>query len=313
MTVTPPVKIVIDFLDGITQKKDASAYARGFIESHFDVPSLSGYYILPLGGGFVYEAHEGGSQRAYLPRILKMIKDNPSATISVRAGKRVLQISRGPKDSFNAVLLPEELSSYLENVIDPEDDGPRLIPYATPASVWMMTGAVIASLGALVFVLSLGFFIFDRLSDKPPQYDVMAASDLPMQQWHKIVSNVQPGGYVAALRFQNGSWISDIRTAEQAAKEREAEIKKQSETPAQPPAATGAAAAPNSPAPAAAAPALPAAQPDTQQPAAVQPPPAASAQAGSGSVPPPAAAVPAPPASGGNEDGGMALVPMGTP
>lgn len=214
MTVTPPVKIVIDFLDGITSKKDAVAYARGFIESHFDVPALSGFYTMRFGNGYVYEAHEGGSQRAYLPRILKIIEDNPTATVSVRAGKRVLQVSRGPRDSFNAVLLPEELSSYLENVIDPEEEGPALTPYEIPNMAWLVAGIVIAFLGALIFLICAGMFVTDQFARKPAEFVMTPADKLPMRQWDTILKSLQPGYYIAAMRYQDGNWQVDVKKAE---------------------------------------------------------------------------------------------------
>ena len=89
-----PNKIVIDFLEGVSSRADATAYARGFISSHFDVPEQSGFYVTPYKDGYAFEVHEGGSRLAYLPSILRRIEETPGATISVRSGSRVLQVSK---------------------------------------------------------------------------------------------------------------------------------------------------------------------------------------------------------------------------
>lgn len=211
MALSPPIKIVIDFLEGVDSRADAIAYARGFISSHFDVPEQSGFYVMPYKDGYAFEVHEGGSRRAYLPSILRRIEESPTSTISVRSGARVLQVSKGARDSFNSVLLPEELSSYLENVIEPDERAPHLIPFQIDNIVWLISGGVTLITGILVLIFAMGFYL---LGPKPVKL-IMATNtpveQLPISQWKKMTEKLNSGNYIAAMRFDNGSWTFDVQ------------------------------------------------------------------------------------------------------
>jgi len=213
MTLTPPNRIVIDFLEGITNRADAIAYARGFISSHFDVPEISGYYVQPYKGGFAYEVHEGGSRKAFLPGILHMLEDNPGTTVSIRSGTRVLQVSKGQRDTFNSILLPEELSSYLENVIEPEEKAPNLIPYQMDNVLWLFSGGAIGLLGGVIFIICLAFYALDPSQGKIPTLNVTPADQLPLAQWQNMMSHLTGENYISAMRFQNGQWQFETKSS----------------------------------------------------------------------------------------------------
>lgn len=206
MTLSPPNRIVIDFLEGITNRADAIAYARGFITSHFDVPEISGYYVHAYKRGFAYEVHEGGSRRAFLPGILKLLEDNPDATISVRSGTRVLQVSKGQRGNFNSILLPEELSSYLDNVVEPDEFAPGLTPFQTDSTVWLFAGGAVGLLGGLIFIICLAFFALDPNQSVTPSLNVTATNQLPITQWQNMMTQLNGDNYITAMRYENGQW-----------------------------------------------------------------------------------------------------------
>jgi len=209
MSLVPPNRIVIDFLEGVTNRADAVAYARGFITSHFEVPEQSGYYVQALKDGYAYEAHEGGSRKAFLPAILRVLEGSPDATVSVRSGTRVLQVSKSARGNFNSVLLPEELSSYLENVVEPDVKAPSLIAFQMENVVWLLVGGGVALVGALIFILSLAFFALDPSQLKMPVVNITDADKLPLSQWQRMVSQLDGNNYIAAMRFENGNWRFD--------------------------------------------------------------------------------------------------------
>lgn len=212
MSVVPPNRIVIDFLEGVTGRADAIAYARGFITSHFDVPEQSGYYVMPYKTGYAFEVHEGGSQYAYLPSILQTIEETPNSTVSVRSGARVLQVSKGPRGAFNSVLLPEELSSYLEDVIETDDKSPSLIPFQLSHTIWLLIGMGSALLGAFIFIICLGFYALDPSQGSIPKSQTTPPDQLPIAQWQNMVSKLNGGNYVAAMRYQNGQWSFEVKS-----------------------------------------------------------------------------------------------------
>ncbi|HCM83542.1 MAG TPA: hypothetical protein PKW15_00085 [Alphaproteobacteria bacterium] len=210
MLLVPPNRIVIDFLEGVTNRADAIAYARGFITSHFEVPEQSGYYVQALKDGYAYEVHEGGSRKAFLPSILRVIEDTPEATVSVRSGTRVLQVSKSGRGTFNSVMLPEELSSYLENVVEPDAKAPNLTPFQMDNVVWLFVGVGVGLLGALVFILNLAFFALDPSQAKLPVYNITETDKLPLAQWQRMVTQLDGNNFISAMRFENGNWRFDL-------------------------------------------------------------------------------------------------------
>ncbi len=222
MTFEAPVKIVIDYLDGVTRRSDAVAYARGFIASHFDVPALSGYYVHKMPGGFAFEIHEGGSGRAYLPKVLRLLNENPTQTITIRGNNRLLQVSRTLNEGFNAILLPEELSEYVGNVIDPDENAPRLIPYQQPGSIYILIGLPIFLLGLTLMVSGLVTFSLDRV--RPKEVHVVTPYEaLPLSQWNNFAEKVDSQHYIKKMQWQNGNWQIDTET-----------VNKHTEKPAEP-------------------------------------------------------------------------------
>ena len=213
MAFSPPNKIVIDFLEGVNARADAIASARGFISSHFDVPEESGYYVMPYKDGFAFEVQEGGSRHAYLPSILRTIEESPNATVSVRSGSRVLQVSKGQRGAFNSVLLPEELSSYLENVIEAQENAPALTSYQFNNVVWLLWGLGMVGVGVLLFIFTLGFFM---LSPKAPKAMVSATSieQLPISQWKRMVDKLNGTNYVSQMKYENGQWTFELKNNE---------------------------------------------------------------------------------------------------
>lgn len=212
MTLEAPIKIIIDYLDGVTRRSDAVAYARGFIASHFDVPNLSGYYIHKLPGGCAFEIHEGGSQRAFLPKVLKQLDENPTQTILIRSNNRLLQVSRTQKEGFNAILLPEELSQYVGNILDPDENAPRLIPYLQPGSTFVIIGLPVFLLGLILMVSGLTTFALDRAL-RPRELQIITPYDaLPMSQWSNFTEKLDVDHYLRKLQWQNGHW--EIQTSD---------------------------------------------------------------------------------------------------
>lgn len=206
MALTPPNKIVIDFLDGVTSRVDAVSYARGFISSHFDVPEQSGFYVMPYKGGYAFEVHEGGSRRAFLPSILRMIEESPNATVSIRSGSRVLQVSKGARDSFNAVLLPEELSSYLENVIEPDGSSSPLVAYQIDNIVWLFWGLITLGFGVLVLLLSLGIYFLSPKPPKPVESITTPIEALPIAQWQQMLKKLDGTNFISQMKYEKDQW-----------------------------------------------------------------------------------------------------------
>jgi hypothetical protein len=108
-------------------------------------------------------------------------------------------------------LLPEELSSYLENVVEPDVKAPNLTPFQMDSVVWLFIGSVVGMLGALVFLFGLAFFALDPSQSRPPQINITSTDKLPLAQWQNMMSQLNGKNYIAAMRFQNNEWAFEMK------------------------------------------------------------------------------------------------------
>ena len=200
-----PNKIIIDFLEGTSKRKDAIAFAKGFIEHHFDSHDSSGWFCSEFEGGFAFEVQEGGSGRAYLPAILETLERDPDVIACVRMARRVLQVKRSIQGGYSSILLPEGLEPPEENIIyvEPRD---RLSPYRANGIGIFTTGIGIFSIGIIVFALTLLVYLLNWASDFGARAPVPDPSDLPISQWASLTDNSDPQSFVTALRYNGSSW-----------------------------------------------------------------------------------------------------------
>ncbi len=204
-----PYRVVIDFLEGTLRKQDAIAFARGFIEHHFDSLTNSGYYVAPYAGGYIFEAHEGGSHRAYLPGILSALERDPSASACVQMARRVLEVKKSTTGIYTAILLPEGTEPQNPNKVFPEV-GPKLIPFQRSGLTALMVGTSIFGVGLFCLMVSTVVYLIDAAGLLSPPLAKVDYASLPLTQWStlKSVGGQQSASYVKAVRLQNGKWMA---------------------------------------------------------------------------------------------------------
>lgn len=207
-----PYRVVIDFLEGTTKKKDAISFAKGFIEHHFDSLDVASYYVQPYELGWVFEVHEGGHGHAYVPVALDALNAQPDAVVCINMARRVLEIKRTNSGSYTAILLPEGLKHSEDKVIEVEP-GPKMQPFKRSGFGFFITGFGFFAAGLIAFIMTLftvGVFSLARVvggaSGTP--YD-----QLPLRQWQPIVdATSDPAKRVVELRFKDNRW--DIITGD---------------------------------------------------------------------------------------------------
>ena len=64
-----------------------------------------------LRRGYIFEAHEGGAQRAYLPNLLKAIEEDPTSSACIQMARRILEVKRAASGTYTSILLPEGTDS----------------------------------------------------------------------------------------------------------------------------------------------------------------------------------------------------------
>ncbi len=204
-----PYKVVIDFLEGTLRKQDAVAFARGFIENHFDALTDSGYYVAPYEGGYIFEAHEGGPHKAFLPGILAVLADNPQASACVQMARRVLEVKKSLSGVYTAILLPEGTEPQNPDKVFPEP-GPKLIPFQRSGMTMLLVGASIFGVGLGALLLSTIIYLVEVSGLLSPPLAKIDYATLPLTQWERLkqVGGSNSEKYVKAIRLQDGHWVA---------------------------------------------------------------------------------------------------------
>ncbi len=206
-----PYRVVIDFLEGTLRKQDAIAFARGFIEHHFDSQSDSGYYVMPYEGGYIFEAHEGGSHRAYLPNVLRAIQDDPSSSACIQMARRILEVKRAASGTYTSILLPEGAESQNPAKSFPEP-GPSLIPFQRSGMVALMAGLSVFSIGFVALLLATVVYLVQVSGLMKPDMAKLDVKSMPLLQWPTMTSvttNSAQDKYVKTVKYENGQWHWD--------------------------------------------------------------------------------------------------------
>ena len=204
--IVPPQRIIIDFLEGTDNKKDAAAFARNFIETHFDAHGLCYWHVRPYEMGFIYEVHEGGSGKEYISSVVDMLNKDPRAVVVVRSATRLLEIKRTRSGNYSAVLLPDGQPPTSENFFYAKPNK-RMKPFKFKGLSILITGTAVFGVGAVCLILSMLACLIAFVSQ--PRYSLDQATsfnNLPLNQWSDLVRNTNVNTYVKTMRFEDGRW-----------------------------------------------------------------------------------------------------------
>lgn len=218
-----PIRLIIGFLPGI-EVKDARAFAQGYIERHMQAMDVAGWYVQRYKDGALYEIHEGGDGRAFLPSILKQLETD--AKIYIPISGRIVTVEKDADGQISSLLMPEDF------VCDPTlglKGGPRLHPALGDARGWLFTGATFFVIGLVLFLMgsalqfgaryvyemgisqsdvgAVGKVLALAKGEYPSQAsrEVIKLSDAPVAQWSKLINSTD-SRYVKALRYEKGAW-----------------------------------------------------------------------------------------------------------
>jgi hypothetical protein len=204
--ISRPIKVLIGFLPDASEK-DTYFYMLGVAQKNLDSENIGWAALQRFENGFAYEIHEGGSGRGYLDSLLEHFRSLPSFSAEethrahIRTATRTVRVER--------------TATGLYSVILPESD-------TTPQSDWLTPGKKLAALvekrtglflgGVVIFLSSLLALMGAYATRYQPYTPVVvslervAANKLPHAQWNRL-TNLAPGDYVQALRYEHNEWI----------------------------------------------------------------------------------------------------------
>jgi hypothetical protein len=200
-----PIKVLIGFLPD-SSERDTYFYMLGIAQKNLDSENIGWAGMARFENGYAYEIHEGGAGRGYLESILTHFRSLPAYSAEetyrahIRTAMRTVRIER--------------TSAGLYSVILPESD-------TTPQSDWLTASKKLAPLvekrtglflgGAVLFLTSLIALMGGYATRYQPyvattvSLERVPVDKLPHSQWDRM-TNLTPGDYVQALKFENNEW-----------------------------------------------------------------------------------------------------------
>lgn len=201
-----PLKVLIGYLPD-SSERDTYYYMLGVAEKNLDSENIGYAGLTKFETGYAYEIHEGGNGRGFLDSILSHFKQLPAFSAEethhafIRTATRTVRVER--------------TSAGIYSVILPESD-------TTPQSDWVVSGKKLAPLvekrtglfvaGVVIFLSSIVALMGGYATRYQPytatvvNIERVPVAKLPYSQWNTL-TNLQPGDYVMALRYDRGEWL----------------------------------------------------------------------------------------------------------
>lgn len=194
-----PLTLHIGHLNHVS-RRDAAARVMGLIRRQITTPEATYYYLLKTPSGYAYEIQEGGARRAYLPGLMKRLRDAPEAPVHLRAGNRVVRV-QGGADAIVSVELPEDEQPE----VDALRPSAHMTPFEATGSRALFTAATFFATGAVALVTVA---LLTTLATQHWERGARAAvatsvKNLPIQHWPHTPS---PGSYVSRVQYTGGHW-----------------------------------------------------------------------------------------------------------
>lgn len=204
-----PIRVVIGFLPEVTER-DALEYAVGIAEKHFEQVGMSYFDAFKYGNGFAFEAHEGGTGKAYLPEIIRYFdaqgafRPGEDVGAVIRTATRSVEVQR-TRDGLVAVILPERDATPTSDWLEPTSS---MQPAINKRTGFLVVGAALFTTGFIAMIITSMLTRYQEYDPAPePVRHRIEAGLLPIQQWSRIEA-VPAGSFVKALRYRNGRWES---------------------------------------------------------------------------------------------------------
>lgn len=229
--------VLFGFLEGV-DRRDAEAYARGFARRSLKTAERCWYSTEPLWSGFLYEVHEGGPGRSFLPDLAREIDANPGGVALVPSGRRVFELTVRNGRPVGA-LLPEAKSREVRmhmTVMLPTArvDGQ---PFGVMIPAWVAEGqvrfrtiratrrmkrlrqpvALPVALSAVGFAAGLGVLVAGTAAyfgspHRVPQARAVTLDRMPHRQWEGVLGAVAATSYATKLEYRDGKWTVETAT-----------------------------------------------------------------------------------------------------
>lgn len=202
-----PIRVIIGYLPEVSER-DAIEYAYGIAEKHFEQLGIAYFDAFEYDGGYVFEAHEGGGGRAYLPEIIRYFdshgayQQGEELTVTIRTATRVVEVQR-MREGLVAIVLPESAQVAQSEWLKPTT---KMQP-AFDKRTGLLVGGALLFVTGFIAMMTTSMLTRYQPYEAPAQAQTVAVNlqSLPIGQWSAL-EMVAPNSYVKAIRYRKGKW-----------------------------------------------------------------------------------------------------------
>jgi hypothetical protein len=202
-----PVRVVIGYLPEVTER-DALEYAVGLAEKHFEQIGMSYFDAFKYGSGYAFEAHEGGSGKAYVPEIIRyfdskgLFRPGEDVKAVIRTATRAVEVQR-TREGLAAIILPERDETPPSDWLQPTG---KMQPAIHKRTGFLMVGAALFTTGFIAMIFTSMLTRFQEYEAAPdPVVQRIDISQLPNQKWSELAAT-PADKIVRALRYRHNRW-----------------------------------------------------------------------------------------------------------
>lgn len=198
-----PLRIMIEKL-GYASRSDAELYCRDIIQRYFSNPVECFFYIKQVDKQWYCEIQEGGVGKAYLPHLLKLLKDEEQPNeIFIPSATRYLKAVNDSETGIDFLLLnddeaPEGVEVKTSN---------RMTPFQGDNRNYLIISCFALVTSMIVMVSSYISYKAIDTYDYSSQVDQFATLHRELNTMERLPED----RYMNKLQYQNGRWTSDIQ------------------------------------------------------------------------------------------------------
>lgn len=210
----PPIQVIIGWIEE-SAPSDVLAHARGFAEDHIEAVDNAWVAMSGFRGGTLFEIHEGGDGRAYLPDLIEELSRDPEQVLWVPSGtklNRAVTVSLVEGRPFSMMLNEKDSARVRESGRAPvERTGRmrRLSPRGTSVLVIGFTLFAIAT-----GVLTASTYLSASIDQQPLPALSYDSAALPHGQIVSLSTALREDRWVSRILFENGAWRAEFETFE---------------------------------------------------------------------------------------------------
>jgi hypothetical protein len=203
-----PISIIFDKLGNVS-RRDAEAHCRGIIYKYFPNPVESHFFIKKHNNEWYCEVQEGGNGEAFLPEIIKKIKNNEEfEELYVPSGTKWTKVVNDVDEGILFVTLTDDKTDF---------------PVEVKRTSWMtpFQGDSRNFLAISVSVLVISFIVmivtytsYKAVEQYTFEIDHKKDTFSMLHRYQTQMERLPSDRYINKLEYSDGTWNLDIQKRE---------------------------------------------------------------------------------------------------